>query len=277
MSKGHIFLAQNSGVDYIRQAYALALSIKIHNKLYNQTCLITNDDVPEEYKHAFDHIVPVPWGDLAAKSLWKIENRTKIIHVTPFDENLVYDVDMLLLNTNDHWWNFFKEHDYLLTSCVKTYRGDIIVDDYYRKTFTANNLDNAYTGCFYFKKNEKSFEFFKWLKIIVDNWEEFYRTHLKKSPQKFCSIDVSAALAIKIIGNNIACSNKILSFTHMKPMIQEWSQPPERWTDVLPSSLDKQGLLKIGNFQQQGLFHYVEDEFLTDLKLNTLRALHGNK
>jgi len=31
MSKGHVFLAQNSSVDYVRQACALALSIKKHN------------------------------------------------------------------------------------------------------------------------------------------------------------------------------------------------------------------------------------------------------
>jgi hypothetical protein len=32
MSKGHIFLAQNSDVDYVRQACALALTIKKYNK-----------------------------------------------------------------------------------------------------------------------------------------------------------------------------------------------------------------------------------------------------
>ena len=56
MSKGHVFLAQNSDVDYVNQAYALALSIK-HNNTINQTCLITNNTVPHEYRHAFDHVV----------------------------------------------------------------------------------------------------------------------------------------------------------------------------------------------------------------------------
>lgn len=274
MSKGHVFLAQNSNINYLRQAYALALSIKTHNKIYNQTCLITNDDVPESYRHAFDHIVKIPWGDLASKSYWKIENRIKIIHATPFDENLVYDVDMLLLNSNDHWWQYFKDDDLLLTSNVKTYRGDQVTEDFYRKTFTANNLDNVYSGCFYFKNNTTAHEFFKWLKIIVSNWEEFYKVHLKNSPQKFCSIDVSAALAIKFMDYKPAINNKILTFTHMKPMIQGWYNPPDKWTSVLASSLDNDGLLKIGNFQQHGIFHYVEEEFLTDLKLNTLEKLY---
>ncbi len=63
MSNGHIFVAQNSNVDYVRQAYALALSIKKNNKLYRETCLITNNEVPESYRHAFDHILPIPWGE----------------------------------------------------------------------------------------------------------------------------------------------------------------------------------------------------------------------
>jgi len=31
MTKGHLIFAQNSDIDYVRQAYALALSIKQHN------------------------------------------------------------------------------------------------------------------------------------------------------------------------------------------------------------------------------------------------------
>jgi hypothetical protein len=91
MSKGHIFLAQNSDVDYVRQACALALTIKKYNK-HNETCLITNDPVPPLYRHAFDHIVPIPWGDSAIGSAWKIENRWKIIHASPFKENIVYEL-----------------------------------------------------------------------------------------------------------------------------------------------------------------------------------------
>jgi hypothetical protein len=274
MTKGHVFLAQNSDTDYVRQAYALALSIKTHNKIHNQTCLITNDTVPESYRHAFDHIVKIPWGDLAYKSYWKIENRTKIIHATPFDENLVYDVDMLLLNSNDHWWQYFKDDDLLFTANVKTYRENQVTENFYRKTFTANQLDNIYSGCFYFKKSATSYEFFKWLSIIVGNWENFYKEHLKNSPQKFCSIDVSAALAIKFMDCKSAISNKILTFTHMKPKIQGWYNPPDKWTSVLASSLDNSGLLKVGNFQQHGIFHYVEDEFLTDSKLDTLEKIY---
>jgi hypothetical protein len=272
MNKGHVFLAQNSNVDYIRQAYALALSIKIFNN-ENQTCLITNDKVPNEYVHAFDYIVPIPWKDSAMSSQWKIENRWKIIYATPFDENIVYDVDMLLLETNDHWWKYFEDKDLCFTTQVTDYRGNVITDDYYRKTFTANGLDNIYTGAFYFKKVNTAYEFFKWLEIIVTNWSKFYKAYLKNSPQRWCSIDVSAALALRFMG--ISATNAgIPSFVHMKPAIQGWKKVPAKWTNVLNSFVDDSLSLKVGNFQQSGLFHYVEEGFLTTKQLSLLEKAY---
>jgi hypothetical protein len=271
MSKGHVFLAQNSKVDYIKQAYALALSIKIFNK-ENKTCLITNDIVPDSYKQVFDHIVPIPWDDNANSSEWKIENRWKIIYATPFEENIVYDVDMLLLESNDHWWEHLKNKDISFTTAVNDYRNNTISSDYYRKTFTENTLDNIYTGVFYFKKVKTSYEFFKWLEIIVTNWEKFYKDFLKRNHQKFCSLDLSAALALRFMEHPIAKGN-VLTFTHMKPKIQGWKYSPTKWTDILGVVFDENLKLKVGNFQQNGIFHYVEEEFLT---LNMIKLMEEN-
>jgi hypothetical protein len=264
MSKGHIFLAQNSSTDYVRQACALALTIKKHNTI-SQTCLVTNDQVPAEYRHAFDHVISIPWSDLASKSEWKVENRWKLIHATPFKENLVYDVDMLLLNSNDHWWSTLSQHDLYFTTSVTDYRGNLIDNNFYRKAFTENYLPNIYTGCFYFKKNNKAFEFFKWLNIITSNWEEFYRKFLPNRSQNFVSIDLSAALALRFMDmESTAKVNLIPSFVHMKPMIQDWKQFPNKWTEAVSISFTDSLELKIAEIKQQGLFHYVEDEFLTD-------------
>jgi hypothetical protein len=266
MTKGHVFLAQNSDVDYVRQAAALALSIKKHNKI-NETCIITNDPIPNEYAGAFDHVIPIPWSDLAKDKTWKIENRWKIIHASPFTENIVYDTDMLLLNTNDHWWRYFEGRDLALTSTVTDYRSHTITSDYYRKTFSANKLDNVYVGSFYFKKSAKAYEFFKWLELLSNKWQEAYNQFTPKNTQQFCSMDVNAALAIRFMG----CANEVLipgslipSFIHMKPHLQGWTHVPNRWTEMLDWQVNKCGQVKIGGFQQQGLLHYVEKEFLQD-------------
>jgi hypothetical protein len=264
MTKGHVFLAQNTEeVDYVKQAYALALSIKVFNKEYNQTCLITNDSVPEEYKHAFDHIVPIPWKDSARNSRWKIENRWKIIYATPFDENLVYDTDMLLLKSNDNIWKDLENFNFCFTSNVLDYKGNIVTSNYYRKSFTENNVPSIYTGFFYFKKVKESYEFFKWLEVIVNNWYKFYRKFLVKKIQDFCSIDLSSGLALKFMGVDNP-NVPLLTFVHMKPHLQSWNNIPSKCFDVLDYYLNDNLSLIVGNFKQNGLFHYVEKDFLTN-------------
>lgn len=271
MSKGHVFLAQNSTTDYILQAYALALSIKKHNETFNQTCLITNDTVPDEYLHVFDSIVRIPWEDSASSSQWKIENRWKIIHATPFTENLIYDTDMILLSSNDHWWDFLSNKDVVLTSNVYTYRGDLITNDYYRKTFTENSLPNVYMGIHYFKKTKPAYEFYKWLQIITENYKEFYNRFTPKSKQKFCSMDLNAALAVKFMNaeSDFLIDFPIPSFIHMKSAVQGWSKHPNKWQDVLMVSYDRG--LYMGNYRQTGIVHYTEDDFLNFEFVNSLK------
>ena len=54
----------------------------------------------------------------------------------------------------------------------------------------------------------------------------------------------------------------MLTFTHMKTQIQNWSHIPGKWTDVLPVDFDNDKLY-INGYKQSGILHYVEDEFLT--------------
>lgn len=272
MSKGHVFLAQNSDISYVTQAYALALSIKANNKEFNRTCLITNDTVPDDYRHAFDHIVDIPWGDNAKESTWKIENRWKIAHVTPFKENLIYDTDMLVLTSNDHWWDSFKDKAICLTTRVSDYKGREVTSDYYRKVFTKNNLPNVYTGVHYFKKSEQGYEFYKWLEIITNNYEEFYDKFLPNAKQKFCSMDVNAALAVMFMGTASEMISTVTpTFTHMKPALQGWKSDPSNWINQVGISFDNNKQLKVGNFLQTGVFHYTEDAFLTNNIINSLK------
>ena len=270
MSKGHVIFAQNSDVDYVRQAYALALTIKKFNKI-NQVCLITNNQVPEKYKIAFDYIIDIPFGDLSIKSLWKIENRWKLIYASPFEETLVYDSDMIVLNSNDYWWPLISEHDLLFTMSVKDYRGNVITNHVLRKCIVENNLPDLYFGIHYFKKTKKAFEFYKWLEIITKDYKDFYSKFAPNNTQKFCSMDVSAAIAMKIIDNGIP--DNPLSFVHMKKEIQGWKTTPVCWNKALLSNYTKEGKLFLSNNLQKGIFHYTEDEFLTDEIVSKIEKL----
>ncbi len=269
MSKGHVFLAQNSKIDYVTQAYALACSIKNLND-ENKTCIITNDFVPDDYHKVFDHVIKIPFNDDAKDKEWKIENRWKIIHSSPFDENLVYDTDMLLLTSNDHWWKYLKDCDLAFTTNVFDYRNNLIRSRYYRKMFDDNYLSDIYTGVYYFKKTDLSYNFFKWLEIITKNYEEFYQRFSSKSSQKFCSMDVNSALAIKFMGIEDRSYKNILSFVHMKPSLQGWDQKYSSWVDAVPYYFDGKNLI-VGNYLQTGLFHYVDDRFLTSEVIEALK------
>lgn len=273
MKKGHLIFAQNSSTDYIRQAYALALSIKRLNKI-NSVCLITNDPVPFYYTKAFDYIIPIPWGDMSRNSTWKIENRWKLIYATPFTENLVYDADMLLLNNNDHLWHYCEQKDLMLTTKVYNYKGIPITNSFYRKMFIANNLPDIYFGLHYFKKSKTAFEFYKWLELIVKNYKQFYEKYAPMNKQDFCSLDVSAALALQFMDYH--SNNDILTFTHMKPQIQNWVNFDDNsWQKNVIVNFTKNLELFVANWKQAGLFHYTEDSFLTDSIINFLENKNG--
>jgi hypothetical protein len=71
MTKGIVVLAQNNETDnYVEQAALLAMSLHTYNNA--KISLITNDEVPQEYIRLFDKIIPIPFGDSAKDSAWKI-------------------------------------------------------------------------------------------------------------------------------------------------------------------------------------------------------------
>ena len=275
MTKGHLIFAQNSDYDYVKQAYALALTIKKHNQI-NSVCLVTNDIVPSEYKHVFDHVVAIPFDDESQNSLWKIENRWKLFHASPYEKTMVYDSDMLLFDSNDNWWKFLKDKDVVLTTKVLDYRGNVITDTVLRKVFLQNNLPNVYFGFHYFEKTDRAYQFYKCLKYIVKNWRKVYEQYTPHSTQKFCSMDVSSAIAVKILGaeTEFTIPANFPTFVHMKKELQSWNSFADSWRKSVVTEFDINGQLKISNYLQHKLFHYTEPEFLTE---DVIKILEKNE
>ena len=272
MSKGFCLLVQNNDkTDYVRQAYALALSLHRYNK-DQKISLITNDEVPTEWKHVFDQISPIPWSDDAEDKDWKIQNRWKVYHASPYNETIVLEADMMILNDITHWWEELAKRDLFFVSNVRTYRDEVITNRFYRKTFDANDLPNLYSALHYFKKGNAAKEFYNLLEIIVNNWQLFYGKYAPEEYQKWCSIDVSAAIASKILGNekDITDPNSYITFTHMKPAVQGWYNIPSKWTKVIGKYYTDEGNLFLSNYLQTRVLHYVEDEFLTDTIIEKL-------
>jgi hypothetical protein len=278
MAINFTMLAQNSHDDYVMQAIVCAMSIRVSNPNSN-VCLITNDAVPDKYKPLFDDIVEIPWGDKARKSSWKVGNRWKIYHASPYENTIVLDTDMLVLDNITEWWNFLQKRELYYVDRVKTYRGEWFTSDYYRKSFRVHNLPNLYSGFHYYKKSDFAHEFYNWLETVMNNWELFQGQFAGgKYFQKDCSVDVSSAIVSKILdcSESITSKTEYPTFTHMKLHGQNWkSTMTDRWQDRVGVYFNNNCELKIGNFKQSGIFHYTEKDFLTDEIIKTYESYLG--
>jgi hypothetical protein len=265
-NQGFFVVAQNSkDCDYVKQAYYLAKSINRSQSTVKSISLMTNDTVPTEYVSAFDKIIKIPFDDHAVNSEWKVQNRWKAYHATPYEHTILLDADMLVLSDLTPVWKKLQDKNLYFTSQVKNFRGDILTDRVYRKTFIENALPNLYSGFCYFKKSEESLEFWKLVELITYNWEKFYREFSPKHYQKFYSLDVTISIAAKILGlDNCFDATQICSFTHMKSLIQGWHSVHPDWTKVAQVEITDAETIYINQFKQTGVLHYVENSFLED-------------
>lgn len=281
MSKGYVILAQNNSKDdYVSMAAACAFSIKATQSKVKNVTLITDipEAVPYHYHEAFDKILPIQWFDDAYESEWKVENRWKLYHQTPYEETVILDSDMLFLSDVSHWWEYMeKNFDLLITDKVFTYRNELITDSYYRKTFRDNNLPNCYSAFTYFKKTDLAKEFWSLIELIVKNWKEFFQVFLSDSRPKHLSIDVAFALAVKIMGieDQVFSSFDYPTFTHMKSRDQGWREYSDNWMDHAGYYMNDKSQLKIGNYQQTGIFHYTEKSFFNEGIITNYRTILG--
>lgn len=283
-SKGYLVIAQNNDqVDYIRQAYALALSIK-NTQTINQFAIAVEPgtEIPDEYCEVFDHVVEIPWTDQAEGKDWKIQNKWKYYYMTPFDETVILDTDMIFTADISFWWDYLSEREAWFTTNVKTYRGTDVTSDYYRKTFTSNQLPNVYTAFAYFKKTERVAELFQLVELIFQNWEKFFFEFLDNTKPDWLSGDVAYALAIKLLGleNDFTQPLKnVPTFVHMKSQLQDHNNviPTEEWTKHIPSYFKTTGDLKIGNFRQFYPVHYHDKAWLTDIVIKRLEDIYNEK
>lgn len=278
VSKGFLVLAQNtSSVDYVKQAYALALSIKASQK-ENSISLVTNCKVPKKYQKVFDNIIPIPWAATII-SRYCAEDRWKLYHVSPYDETIVLDTDMLMLEDISEWWEYCKNYDVKFCSQIKNYKLETVADTVHRKPFIVNNLTSPYSALQYFKKSDKAYNFYKILEFVCNNWEWCYKTFAPNEYQNWLSMDLAVAIAIEITGYYDSAVDKEspLEFIHMKSHLQNWPLLPVSWQDGIHYILNSRGDLVVGNIKQSKLFHYIEKDFLSKKIINTLEEIVNGK
>lgn len=273
-----LIVAEHETVDYLKLAYALALSIKNTQRPgFDQVALVINGkqkltDLNSSW--VFDHVIE--WNQ---ETFWN--GRSWMDKLTPFEHTVCLDVDMLFLRDYSHWAEYFIENSELYVANKSyTYRGELVEDTHYRKAFVKNNLPNLYSFYTYFKKDSKiAQEFFELGRLIIKNPIEFSNAFLSEYKPNIIGTDEAFALAAKIldITDNIAYPLEFPRVVHMKPMIQNWPWPAQSWSDHVGFYFNKKAELKIGNYQQHDIMHYVEKDKMTIEMINILEEIAWKK
>lgn len=303
-TRGYITIAENSvSGDYLRMAYALALSLKVSQSVVNKltVCISDGMDVPDKYAAVFDRVIEIP----PRKGDWKIHNKWKVYHLTPYDESVLLDADMIFPADVSCWWNTLHDRYVWACSTPRTFRGEPIHQSAYRMDFIQNSLPNIYTAFLYFKQSEFAHEYFDLVHDVYRYWsalEDYYKHHKTedgvialmnemKHPDRFgwshffqnfpsyISGDLAFSIAMKIMGSIDRFTDTSVpfpSFVHMKSKDQGFEcieNMEENWNLFLQSDILKDGALLVGNYVQRLPFHYHRKEFLTDIMIEKLERL----
>ena len=273
-----IVVSESEKSNYAKLAYALALSIKNTQKPgYDRVALVISDkDRIKEYSSpwVFDHIIE--WSE---ETHWN--GRSHMDELSPFDYTVCLDADMLFMRDYSHWVDYFVENcELYIANRAYTYRGNVVTSDYYRKCFTANELPNLYSFYTFFKKDSKlAREFFALQRAIIKNPVEFSNNFLTAYKPKVVGTDEAFALAVKIldVADEVAYPLEFPKVVHMKGMVQGWPWPAETVSDHVGFYFNPKAQLKIGNYQQHDIVHYVEKDAVTLETINILEEIAWKK
>jgi len=279
MNFGYLIIVSDKGdTNYAKLAYALALSIKnTQREGYDKVALVINDK--ERIKSftstwVFDKIIE--WD---GAEHW--DGRSYMDQLTPFEHTVCLDADMLFLRDYSHWAEYFiKNCELYIANKSFTYRGDVVTNDYYRKCFTANDLPNLYSFyTFFVKDSALAKDFFNLQRAIIKNPNEYGNLFLTNYKPSVLGTDEAFALAAKILDvtNEIAYPLEFPRVVHCKGMIQDWPWPAESVFDHVGFYFNTQAQLKIGNYQQHDIVHYVEKDRVTLETINILEEIAWKK
>lgn len=287
-TKGYLTIAENSDRgNYLEMAYCLGMSIKLTQSKVNgiSVAVTPGTEIPDHYRKVFDEIIELPWEDDAQGEKFKVHNKWKYIHISPYEETVFLDTDMLFFRDVSGWWDLMAAQDMWFSTNPLTYKGTPFVGDYYRKLFTANDLPDTYNAFAYFKRTQMTYEVFHMVELITHNWEKFEYDYLSEMRPKWFSMDVAFALALKLTGHMEEATNnyyKIPSFIHMKSQGQGWNIQAgktlsEDWTKYVPVNFTPDLECKIGGYRILEPLHYHLNDFLNPQMISYYEAKFNEK
>ena len=241
--RGYLIPAVDSdSVDYLRCAVQLARSIRRWHPDANITALT----VKRCSDPVFDHVIPLPHGDLGG-----YRNDWQVFHASPYRQTIKLEADMIAAGPIDHWWTLFECRDVVISLGARDFYDQLSQSRYYRKIFDQNDLPDVYNAISYWRLSATAKEFFGLVRSIFDHWAE-YKT-LLKFPEDSPSTDVVYAMAATIMGPESVTLPQGLgpNIVHMKRYIIPTQS--HDWTQEL---IWENNPFRVNTVAQWGLVHY---------------------
>ena len=249
--RGYLIPAINTDtVDYLSCAVQLAHSIRQWHPDANISVLTVNrcsDPV-------FDHVIPLPYGDLGGYA-----NDWQVFSASPYRQTIKLEADMIAASPIDHWWTLFEQRDVVVSQGARTFYNETATSRYYRKLFDDNHLPDVYNAITYWRLSQTAKEFFDLVKVIFQNWTEYKK--LLKFPDEKATTDVVYAIAAVIMGPETITLPVGLGPTivHMKRYINPIQT--DNWTKEL---VWENNPFRINTIAQWGMVHYHVKEWANE-------------
>jgi hypothetical protein len=237
-------------VDYLSCAVQLARSIRHWHPDANISVLT----VKRCSDPVFDHVIPLPHGDLGGYT-----NDWQVFSASPYRQTIKLEADMIAAGPIDHWWTLFERRDVVISQGARTFYDQPAESRYYRKIFDENNLPDVYNAITYWRLSKTAKEFFDLVRHIFEQWNSYKR--ILKFPDDVPTTDVVYAVAAVIIGiDNITLPAGLgPSIVHMKRHINPIQT--DDWTKEL---VWENNPFRINTVAQFGLVHYHIKEWTNE-------------
>jgi len=266
-----IIISKSTTHRYDLMAILLAQSIKHTQKYgYDKVAVVTDD------KDTLNRLQGMPYFDRVI--FWDKQNywdgRSWMDELSPWQYTVCLDSDMIFFRDTSHWIDYFiQESELYIANTVLQYNGDILDNDFCRKTFTANQLPSLYSAYTFFSKTDKTKEFFQLGRDILLNPKEFKNFFLSKYIPDVIGTDEAFSLAAHIldIEKDIAYPLAFPRFTHLKSILQSGLNGGSISLD-LGYYFDEDSF-KLGVFAQTEILHYADK----DLDISSLINLYQQK
>ena len=242
--RGYLIPAiDTDSVDYLSCAIQLARSIRQWHPDANISVL----SVKRCSDPVFDHVIPLPHGDLGGYA-----NDCQVFYASPYRQTIKLEADMFIPNDISWWFDVLKERDLVIATTIRDHANKISKNRFYRKFIDANVLPDTYNAITYFKKSDIAKQFYAIVADVFVNWNTYKEIYTLSSE---ASTDEAYAIAASIIGIEHAIMPTFteMSMIHMKNFILNTEL--EDWTNELMYEFTEDNF-KIDTIPQLYPVHY---------------------